>query len=77
MRFIRLGHTEKYTVAEHELKTGHNNDFSIISIQDKATGFINCMIKVTEIKLCPRNVNRDKGFTLSQSWYPVTNILNV
>jgi hypothetical protein len=31
--------------------------------------------KTTEIKLHHNNFNRDSGFTLSQSWYPVINIL--
>jgi hypothetical protein len=34
------------------------------------------MIKgATEIRLHPNNFSRDLEFTLSQSWYPVTNMI--
>lgn len=32
-------------------------------------------MEANEIKLHPRNVNRDGGFTFSQAWYPVTYML--
>jgi hypothetical protein len=54
----------------------HNIDFSRISILDKATGYRDRKIKeAVEIRLYPRNFNRDGGFTLSRSWFPVTNLL--
>jgi hypothetical protein len=76
MRYIRLGQPDKSVVVEHRFETAHNIDFSSISILDKATGYIDHMIKeATEIMLHPRNLNMDGGFTLSQSWYPLTNML--
>jgi hypothetical protein len=55
---------------------GHNIDFSSISILDEATGYMDHVIKeAIEIRLHLRSFNRDDGFTLSQSWYPVTNML--
>jgi hypothetical protein len=37
---------------------------------------MNCNVKeAREISQCPENFNRDRGFTLSQAWYPVTNML--
>jgi hypothetical protein len=58
---------------EHRLETGHNTDFNHTSILDKATGYMDHMIKkATEIRLHPNNFNRGLGFTLSQSWYMVT-----
>jgi hypothetical protein len=61
-----LGQPEKSTVAEHRFDTGHNIDFKSISVLDKATGYMDCVIKeATEIRLHPKNFNRDGGFTLS------------
>jgi hypothetical protein len=63
-------------VAEHKFETGNSTDFSSMSILDTTTGYAECMIKeATEIRLHPRKFNRDRGFTLSQSWYPVINML--
>jgi hypothetical protein len=31
--------------------------------------------EVTEIKLCYRNINREAGFALSQTWHPIINII--
>jgi hypothetical protein len=51
-------------------------NFSSTSILDKATGYMDHMIKeAIEIRLHPRNFNRDRGFTLSETWYLVTNVL--
>jgi hypothetical protein len=76
MRHIRLGQSEKFTMAEHRFDTGHNIDFKGIAILDKATGQMDCVIKeVIEIRLHPKNFNRDGGFTLSRSWYLVMNML--
>jgi hypothetical protein len=51
-------------------------DFSCISILDNATGYIDRVIKENiETRLHPTNFNRDCGFMLSRSWYPVTNML--
>jgi hypothetical protein len=66
---------EKSAMAEHIFETGYNIDLSI-SILGKATGYMDCVIKeAIEIRLHPKNFNRDSGFTLSRSWYPVTNML--
>jgi hypothetical protein len=47
-----------------------------VSILDKATGCMDHEIKeAIEIRFHPNNFNRDGGFTLSRSWYPVTNML--
>jgi hypothetical protein len=68
--------SEKSTVAEQRFETGHNVDFSSISILDKATGYKDHVIKeAIEIKLYPNNFNRDGGFTLSWSWYLLMNVL--
>jgi hypothetical protein len=76
MRYICLGQPEKFAVVEHIFETGHNIDFSSTSIQDKVTGYMDSMIKeAVEIRLHPRNFNRDGGFTVSQSWYPMTDML--
>jgi hypothetical protein len=37
-RCILLNQTEKSSVAEHKLETGHNTDFSSTSILDRAKG---------------------------------------
>jgi hypothetical protein len=43
---------------------------------EKATGYMDCMIKeAMEIRLHPNNFSRDLGFTLSQSWYQVTEMI--
>jgi hypothetical protein len=40
-----------------------------VSILDKATGYMDHVIKETiDISLHPRNFNMDGGFTLSWSW---------
>jgi hypothetical protein len=50
--------------------------FSSTSILDMATGYMECMIKeATDIILHPGNFNRNGSFTLSGSWYLVTNML--
>jgi hypothetical protein len=41
-----------------------------------ATGYVDHMLKeAIETKLNPRKFNRDGGFTLSWSWYPVIDML--
>jgi hypothetical protein len=58
----------KSAVAEHRFDTGRNIDFKNISILDKATGYMDHVIKeATEIRLQPKNFNRDGGFTFSRS----------
>jgi hypothetical protein len=40
-----------------------------------AVGYIDCLVKVTEIRLHLDIFNRDAGFLLSRSWYPAMNIV--
>jgi hypothetical protein len=69
MRHIRLGQPEESAVAEHRFDSGHNIDFSSLSILNKASGFMDRIIKeAIEIRLHPKNFNRDSGFTLSCAW---------
>jgi hypothetical protein len=45
-------------------------------VLDKAAGYMDRLVKeAIEIRLNTRNFNRDDGFTLSRSWYPVINML--
>jgi hypothetical protein len=76
MRHIRLEQPEKSAVAEHSINTGHRIDFSSTSVLDKAAGYMDRLVKeAIEIRLNPRNFNRDGGFTLSRAWYPVIKML--
>jgi hypothetical protein len=75
-RYIILGQPEKSTVAEQRFEIGQSINFRSTSILEKAIGYIDHVIKeATEIRLHPRNFNRNTCFTLSQPWYPVTNML--
>jgi hypothetical protein len=74
MRHTNLGQPEKSAAAEHRLNTGRNIHFKSISIPDKATGYMDYVTnEAAEIRLhsTQKNFNRDSGFTLSWSWYPV------
>jgi hypothetical protein len=63
-------------MAEHKFETCHNTEFGSITILDKAPGYMDHLIKeALKIRLHPRNFNRNRGFSLSLSWYPVTNII--
>jgi hypothetical protein len=78
MRHSHLGQPEKSAVAGHRFDSGHNIDFSSVYILNKATGFMDRIIKeAIEIRLHPRNFKRDSGFTLSCAWYPVLNMLHI
>lgn len=67
---------KKSAVAVHRFETGYDVDFSRKSILDKATGYMNRMIKeAIETRLHPRTFSMDGGFTLSRSRYTVTNLL--
>jgi hypothetical protein len=58
---------------QNRFETGHNTDFNHTSILDKATEYMDHMIKkAIEIRLHPNNFNRGIAFTLSQSWQLVT-----
>jgi hypothetical protein len=76
MRHTCLGQPEKLAMAEHKFETYHNTEFCSITILDKAPGYMDNLIKeAIKIRLHPRNFNGDGGFSLSRSWYPVTNII--
>lgn len=76
MRRIHMGQPQKSTMAEQRFDTGHNINFKSIYMLDKATGYMDCVIKeATEFRLYPKNFNKGSGFTLSQSSYLVSNIL--
>jgi hypothetical protein len=76
MRHIWLDQPEKSAVAEHSINTGHQIDFNNISLLDRASGYMDHLVKeAIQIRLNYRNLNRDSGFTLSQAWNPVTKLL--
>jgi hypothetical protein len=57
---------------EHRFETGHIIDVSNTAIPDKAPGYMDRLIKeAIEIRLHPRNFDRDRGSNLSRSWYPL------
>jgi len=72
----QLDQLEKSAVAEHSINTGHQIDFNNISVLDRASGYMDCLIKeAIQIRLNYKNFNRDSGFTLSRAWNPVTKLL--
>jgi hypothetical protein len=76
MRHICLGQPEKSAVAEHRVEMRHSIDFSSTAILEEALVYIDNLIKeAVEIRLHPRNFNRDGDFSLSQPWCPVTNMI--
>jgi hypothetical protein len=76
MRHIRLDQPEKSVVVEHSINTGHQIDFNIISVLDRASGYMDRLVKQAfQIRLNYKNFNRDSGFTLSWAWNPVTKLL--
>jgi hypothetical protein len=45
--------------------TGHNIELSNTTMLDKASGYTDCLIKEdTEIRIHPRNLNKERGFNL-------------
>jgi hypothetical protein len=75
MRHIRLDQPEKSAVAEHSINAGHKIDFNNVSVLDRASGYMDRLVKETiQIRL-NQNINRDNGFTLSRAWNPVTKLL--
>jgi hypothetical protein len=76
MRYIHLGQPEMSSVAEHTFETRHSIKFSSTSILDKATGYMDLVIKeATDIRLHPINFNRDGDFALIRPLYSVMNVL--
>jgi hypothetical protein len=77
MRHVCLNQLEKSVVAEQSINTGHHVDFNNISVLDRASGYMDHLIKKTiEIRVNYETFNRDSGFTLSWAWYPETNLLS-
>jgi hypothetical protein len=62
IRHIHLNQPEKSAVAEHSVNTGHQIDFSNITILDRTSGYMDPVIKE---RLNRKNFNRDNGFNLS------------
>jgi hypothetical protein len=63
-------------VAEHSINTGHQIDFNIMSVLDSTSGYMDHLVKeAIQIRLNHKNFNRDRGFTLSWAWNPVTKVL--
>jgi len=76
MRHIRLDQPEKSAVAEHSVNTGHQIDFSNITILDRTSGYMDRVVKeAIHIRLNRKNFNRDNGFNLSRAWYPIMSML--
>jgi hypothetical protein len=66
MRYIRLHQPQKSAVAEHSVNTGHQIDFSNITILDRTLGYMERIMKeAIHIRLNKENFNRDNGFNLS------------
>jgi hypothetical protein len=75
MRQIRFDQPEKSVVAKLCINTGHKIDFSNVSLFDRASGYMECLVKeAIQIRLNQKNFNRNNGFTLSQAWNPVTKL---
>jgi hypothetical protein len=57
MRHVRLKQPDKSAVAEHNFNTGHRIDFSSTSVLDKATGYMDRIVK--EELQNPEDMDRD------------------
>jgi hypothetical protein len=76
MRHIHLHQPEKSVVAEHSVNTGHQIDFSNITILDRTSGYMDRIMKeAIHIRLNTENFNRDNSFNLSRAWFPITRML--
>jgi hypothetical protein len=77
MRHIRLDQPEKSAVAEHSVNTGHQIDFSNITILDRISGYVDRLMKeAIHIRQNKENFSRDNGLNLSRSWFPITRMLS-
>jgi hypothetical protein len=73
---MRLDQLEKSAVVEHSIDAGHKIDFSNVSVLDRASGYVDHLVKeAIQIRLNQNNFNRDNSFTLSWAWNPVTKLL--
>jgi hypothetical protein len=69
--------TGKSAIAEHSINTGHKIDFNNVSVLDRASGYMDRLVKeAIQIRLNQNNINRDNGFTLSRAWNPVPKLLS-
>jgi hypothetical protein len=67
---------EKSVVAECSIETNYKIGFGEATVLAKSTGYMNRLVmKAIEIRLHPSNFNRDIGFMLNQTWYPLINLL--
>jgi hypothetical protein len=74
MRHTCLGQSEKSALAENKFEMGHKIEFP--SNTDIALRCMDCIIKETiKIRLHPRNINSDRGLSLSWPWYPVAKMI--
>jgi hypothetical protein len=68
-RHIRPAHPEKSAAAEHSINLGHPIQLHNTSILVKKPRYMDRVIReAIEIDLHPNNVNREDGFSLSNSW---------
>jgi hypothetical protein len=73
---LRLDQPKKSADVEHGINAGHKIYFNNISVLDRASGYMDRLIKeAIQIRLNQNNINRDNGFTLSWAWNPVTKLL--
>jgi hypothetical protein len=76
IRHMWLDQQEKSAVAENSINTGHQIDFSNVSLLDRASGYMDRLVKeAIQIRLNHKNFSRDNGLILRQAWNPVTNLM--
>jgi hypothetical protein len=67
---------DKSAMAKHSIKEGHHINFKNTKVLVTMASHMDCVIsEATEMLRHPNNFNTDKGFTLSQSRKPASNIL--
>jgi hypothetical protein len=58
---IRLDQLEKSAVAKHGINIGHQIDFDNVSVLDRASGYMDCLVKkAIQIRLNQKNFNREQ-----------------
>jgi hypothetical protein len=66
---ICLYHLEKSVVAEYSINLGHLIQLQNSSILAKKSRWMDWVIReATEVEFHPNNMNREDGFSLSQTW---------
>jgi len=76
IRHLPIGHSEKSTVAEHLINTGHEIQLNTHTHteQDEYVHALNCERSHRNL-LNSKNFNREADFILSCTWQPVINLL--